>query len=195
MTTRLDVLRAIAQFSKPHAGMIGACVRRADLAAELDLDPLCVSGYAHELCKAGLVEAAPKRGRGPQRGWYRLTDAGRAYLVDPEASAPPTRRSAGERFERVWRAVRAQKRGDIASLLAVVHDATAALPDDMAAEKVRGYLRALEAAGVVRRIAVGTVNARWLLLDDLGPLAPVRQTASGRLWDPNARRYLPEVGR
>jgi len=192
--SQLLLLEAIGRFAKRHADLRGATVAIDVLSAELGRTRDSLAKTADELRRRGLIGQAVGRDGGTRRGCYALTDAGRAALAAGRiGDGAPVRSRATAGQERLWRAMRAQRKFDTDSLLAVVEDAAGAVPVTVATRvRVNRYLRLLAAAGVLTRLGRGRADVRYLLAQDLGPLAPVPQPSGGGAWDPNARRLVGE---
>lgn len=145
----------------------------------------------------------------PERGVYVLTRDGGDLLA---AASPVTGGRRGSRSgvrrcrdslrARLWSALRKQRKASLATLLRL------ACRDDENADGTNAaqYLRALGAAGIVRKLEwrePGTAltspgRARWLLVRDLGPLAPIWSQRTRCVLDPNSGERLPlaqEAGR
>lgn len=128
-------------------------------------------------------------------GVYRLTSAGHLARANGDEIRPGpcgvhvNAPRSGTLRRRLWCAMRAMSKFSIDDLLL-----RAASGDEADARtNVRKYLSALERAGYLARMKhrqpgdAPTSNgfARWLLLRNTGPIAPIWQSSKGRLHDPN----------
>lgn len=144
------------------------------------------------------VQVLKKRGLAcsPDKGTYRLTEAGRIWAetgkpVSPGQGERPRRRTRGIR-ERVWWHFRAHGMATLKELTGTHADGT-----ESAAEiNLYKYLSALEKAGVLSRCA-RRIPARqsrglvqWKLARDLGPLAPVWRESAKTVYDPNSGEVI-----
>lgn len=138
----------------------------------------------------------------PERGVYVLTRDGGELLAaaSPVTGGPRRSRSGVRRCRdtlraRMWSALRKQRKATLATLLRLACRADENADGTNAAQ----YMRALAAAGIVRRLEwrePGTAltspgRPRWLLVRDLGPLAPVWSQRKGYVLDPNNGERLP----
>lgn len=186
-------LRAIARRSRATGG--AATVAQVGAAAGVGSER--ASNLVRGLVEFGLAERLPAPKLLIEEGYrgfvYRATDLGRqvALLEDWAAGRMPTRRCIPERLDRAWRAMRVQGKFTTATLADATLDASA--PKATAMQVMRAvaiYCRRLQAAGVLAPLPHKGSLRRWVLVNDLGPIAPIPQPSGGRVWDPNGARYL-----
>jgi hypothetical protein len=153
-----------------------------------------------------LLETLTDRGLATMRsaGCYRVTAEGEAFLAGrsqvrltagPKAAHGAKRNSEDSLTARAWRALRIKKKATVPEIMETI----AADPKQYA--QVGRYLRALVDAGLVKRLprklrGQGMGNNGYLqhlLVEDLGPLAPVWKVKAKTLRDPNSGK-LYELG-
>ena len=147
---------------------------------------------AYRLRKIGYLENV-------DRGLYRITPEGQRWLRRAERGQLPTHLNRRAKTpnglrERAWWYMRQTRRWTMRALLTTLHDGTEATAENT----LGGYLRALEAAGIVRRAkrkitgpGIGTSGLTlWLLVKDLGRHAPAPSRTRGDLYDPNSGTVL-----
>lgn len=168
----------------------GGEATRRDLAALLSRAPNLITGAALILRRRKLVEF-------PQRGVYRITEAGRNWLAEGQnfASRNGTRRGGRTRGlrARAWWVMRELRKFTVADLLDRLADGSERDP----AGNLLTYLGSLEKVGIVKRMArrvPGTApesrgHVVWWLARDVGRQAPIRRKAGG-IYDPNHREFL-----
>ena len=137
-------------------------------------------------------------------GCYRVTEEGAAFLAGrskvrlttgPKAAHGADRSSEDSLTARAWRALRIKKKATIPEIMETI----AAEPKQYA--QVGRYLRALVDAGLVKRLprkvrGQGMGNngyVQHLMIEDLGPLAPVWKVKAKTLRDPNTGKVY-ELG-
>ncbi len=178
----------------------------------LAVDPGCCLTLAQVVEKTGVEYDAASRtlGRLVSRGMaervrpgcFRLNEVGQLALTSSERPIKrgPKGKHSGPRrppknsfLERLWRALRREKKGTLSSLIPL------ALRDERnPTSGARRFFRRLASVGVIVAIArTGSAGEiRWLLVRDLGPLAPNWSDARGALYDPNSSAWLaPEAGK
>lgn len=190
---------AINQEAVLAAVPAGACLTLDELAAALPaLARQTVINTACGLVRRGLLERA-------ERGCYRLTAEGRRVTAEgaplncgPQGPHGKPRRPRRSTLRvRLWRAMRLARKFTVSDLLAA-----ACRGGEAAAESnARHYLRQLEAAGYLQRLGrrvpgtAPTSNgfARWSLVRDSGPEAPVaaKARAGWVVRDPNTGQVHP----
>jgi hypothetical protein len=83
---------------------------------------------------------------------------------------------------RVWEAIRTARKGTVAEIEQL------ALASEKDPGGVQRYLLALRRGGYLRRMkAVSYKEARYLLIRDTGPLAPILRRSKDCLYDPNTK--------
>lgn len=136
----------------------------------------------HVLVRRGLATQA-------RYGFYRITDEGRAFLASGRqvnrgrhARSPRSIRTDTFRA-RLWRAARVARRFTINDLVQIT-----AGPEDRAPRSgANRYIKALERAGILRRLPGPRNQAgRWLLLRDIGPRPPAVNKRATAVFDPNS---------
>lgn len=135
----------------------------------------------------------------PQRGTYRITDDGRAWL----AAGRPIACGQGRRHykktsglrERAWWLMRELRKFTVTDLLTTLADGT----ERDAYSNLCKYLATLERVGVVQRMkrrvpglsAQSNGHVLWWLKRDLGRQAPLWRQRHGVVFDPNSGEILP----
>ena len=134
-------------------------------------------------------------------GCYRVTEEGHAFLAGrsqvrltagPKAPHGAARNSEDSLTARAWRALRIKKKATVPEIMETI----AAEPRQYA--QVGRYLKALVEAGLVKRLprklrGHGMGNngyVQHLLVEDLGPLAPVWKVKAKTLRDPNGGKLF-----
>lgn len=185
----------IAQPALEAIGAAEAAVTLADLSAKLGCLPSVAVNAIQVLKRRGLVEIMG-------RGAYRLTPAGREWLVAGRVVASGQggrkRLSSGLR-ERAWWLMRELRKFTLTDLLTTLADGT----ERDAAGNLARYLRGLERAGVVvrmrRRVPGDSPQSNghvvWWLKRDLGRMPPVWRAAQGAVFDPNSGEVLTPLQR
>lgn len=166
----------------------GACLTVVEIAAALDVTTHAVSAAMTHLVSRGLVDRKAI-------GCFALTDEGAAWRASgrsvsvnaPRPTALPTRKPKRLALsDRAWAALRIRQKATVFDLAELARRGEAT-----AEARIRAYLLALERAGYVVRLARPESTrprgkaARWLLVRDTGPLAPVVRTKRGDVWDRN----------
>lgn len=126
------------------------------------------------------------------RGMYIATPAGEAFAATGEAIKPglagprPRKKTVGLR-ERAWWHFRAHKVTTLRELLSTHAEGT----EKAASINLYKYIAALEAAGIVKRLAnkqpakQSKGRVQWSLEKDLGLQAPVWRQKAQEVYDPN----------
>lgn len=151
------------------------------------------------LKKRKLVRTADNFDRvfaGHDRGYYHLTVAGRKAAEEGVEIKPgrtgerPRKRTAGLR-ERAWWHLRNHAAGTLNYMLDTYAEGT----EKAAHVNLYKYLRALEAAAIVKRRSMPARQAKgqwlWVLVRDVGPLAPVWRSSRSEVFDPNSGQVIP----
>lgn len=171
----------------------GCCLTLAEVTAKTGVEYDAASRTIGRLVSRGLVERV-------RPGCYRLNETGHLALTTSERPIKrgPKGRHSGPRRppkntfrERLWRALRREKKGTLSSLIPL-----AVRDEENPIGGARRYFRWLASVGVIVEIArIGSAGEiRWLLVRDLGPLAPNWSDARGALYDPNKGEWLrPEA--
>lgn len=169
------------------------CLTTEEIAARTALPRRAVVNGAACLISRGYLERA-------EVGCYRLTDSGRearatgvSLTSGPNGKLTQARPRERRRTfrDRLWAAMRLKAKFTIGDLLDV-----ARAPGEDGYDNARRYLRSLEAAGVVNRLArrapgialTSNGYAKFLLIRDLGPAAPIIR--EGGAWDRNAGGFI-----
>lgn len=173
------------------------CLSEPDLVERTGLKPRQIEAALLTLRRRQLVSVTAK-------GCHRLTATGRSVLESgrPVTSGPRGPQASGRRLFRrttardlAWNALRITIKTTLDELLLL-----AAQPGQRDPRgNLRKYLWTLARAGVVRQLplrrkAEGEMcngAVRYLLVEDLGPLAPRPCPARNALYDPNGDRDLP----
>lgn len=176
------------------------CITEARLVELTDLETKQVENAAQRLLKHCLIERV-----GP--GCHKLTDAGRKMLASggtlrsgPNGSQPGKRIHADTLRMRVWHAMRIRRKASTPEIIGLV--AKGGDREKGIESNVGKYLRALERTGYLKKLprrepgVALTSNgfARYLLLKDTGPLAPVWRTGKNTVYDPNTEEETPLCG-
>jgi hypothetical protein len=124
-----------------------------------------------------------------------------AYQLTPEGvmaakerrhitRTPRKQRSVSPLRQRAWQAARMLEKFTVADVLELAVQAT---ENGRSAERItRDYLNNLSRAGILRRMRSGrTPKARYFLLRDLGPMAPVWRKRQREVLDRNSGRIIP----
>lgn len=173
-----------------HLAAAGACLEVREIAGALD------GATAHSVARAGGKLVA--RGLIIRRrvGCYVISPAGAAAAAagleiksGPRGPQTGRRRRNGGFQARLWRALRAQKKGPLSEFIALAEPGGMRDPVNAAHQ----YFRALRLAGYVavlaRRMAGSAPTSPgfmvYRLVRDSGPQAPVRIPARGVVHDPN----------
>lgn len=90
--------------------------------------------------------------------------------------------------ERAWWVMREMAAFSLDALLLTVADGA----ERTAADNLRRYIRALERHGVLAHVRQKRDDTSYRLAHDLGPRAPVVRRRQRDLFDPNARRPVPQ---
>lgn len=174
------------------------CITEARLVELTGLEAKQVDNAAQRLLKHGLIERV-------EPGCHRLTDAGRAMLASgrtlrsgPNGSQPGKRIFTGTLRVRVWAALRIRRKASMPEIIALVAKGGEKDIDS----NIGKYLRALAKAGYLKQLprrepgVAPTSNgyARYLLLKDTGPLAPVWRPAKNTVYDQNTEEETPLCG-
>lgn len=118
-----------------------------------------------------------------RRTCYFLTDKGEAAVRNLQALADSRQPQNDDYAQRLWNAVRAQRKFALSDIVQLAQRETDIEPETMAAL----YVSQLEKAEVIQRLpALKNMPARWRLASDLGITAPTMRTGLGVLWDWNA---------
>jgi len=136
------------------------------------------------------------------QGCHKLTDAGRTAIAEghhvrsgPRGRHTGTRVIRGTLRERAWGAMRILRKFSLADLIMLIAEGR----ERDITSNVGKYVRALTRAGLLRQLPqreqggalTSNGNVRWLLIQDVGPLAPVWRAERGTVYDPNAHAELP----
>lgn len=172
------------------------CFTHADMAKATGLTVEQVANAANNLRRHGFVTSSVK-------GCHKLTDAGRAAIVDGAnlKSGPKGPQQSGQRRrnpglrQRVWNCLRIGKKVTIDDIIMRVVEGDERDPRS----NVGKYLTALERAGFVRAMPLreapcnATSNGckRWWLVIDAGPLAPAVRASRLAVYDPNRDVEVP----
>jgi hypothetical protein len=169
----------------------GDCIRIAALAAKTGMEKKRLGKLLATLTRRGLATA-------PKTGCYKRTARGDKAIAEgtklrsgPTMPSGPRPSSDGLRA-RAWRALRMMKKATVPEILEIADAGAQKSPTT----NLYRYLGALSRAGIVVKLdtrepgAAATSNgfARWSLLRDLGPAAPVLRR--GGVYDPNSRTVL-----
>lgn len=137
-----------------------------------------------------------------ERGVYLITDAGSAALADGKEVKPGPKGPTGPKVrrgtlrERLWRAIRKERKGTIGNFLSLVlQDGE---DEDKATENAQKYICILCQAGYMQRLPgkqQGTALCsngftRYILVVNNGPLAPVVRRVQRQLYDPNTGKTV-----
>lgn len=131
-------------------------------------------------------------------GCYQVTAKGkeahrRGYTSGPQGPLTGERKPQRDTLRaRVWKALRIKKRATLGELIA--YAAVEGTDDENALRNASRYVRGLRAAGVVKKLVrrepgtAPTSNGHhvYLLVRDLGPLAPYLRRSGEVLYNPNA---------
>jgi len=145
-----------------------------------------------------------------ERGCYRITEPGRAFLETgkrftsgPRGPQPGRRLHRGTLRERAWRAMRIKVKFSSAEIVSLAAKGAESNPDS----NVGKYLRALERAGYLMALArreAGTAPTsngfrRYVLVRNSGPQAPRWLPNHAAVYDPNTEQMhafsAPEAAR
>ncbi|PWR23383.1 hypothetical protein DKG75_02095 [Zavarzinia compransoris] len=159
-------------------------------AGELEAVTGLAADSIRHACRA-LVERGMLQRR--ERGCWAATPEGQAAAVAGVAiisgprgrltqEKPRTRRAPSGR-DKIWRAIRAERKFAINDLVALVG------PEQV--ENVKDYVFALARAGYLTRLRSKGRQSRFLLIDDTGPLAPVQRDARKEFFDRNTGATRP----
>lgn len=167
------------------------CGQTADLAARMGRKTRLITTTAGTLKRRKLIDV-------PQRGTYRITDAGRAWLAEGRAIASGQGRRRYTRTnglrEKAWWLMREMRKFTVADLLTTLADGT----ERDAAGNLGKYCAVLSRAGVLQRMkrrVPGTApqsngHLVWWIKRDLGRQAPVWRQRHGVVFDPNSGDVL-----
>jgi hypothetical protein len=163
------------------------CLHTAKLAAATGLTTAQIAVAAGQLIRRNLVERA-------EAGCFRLTAEGVQARRDgfrPQRGVPIDGIGKNQRSSlriRLWRAMRLKQKFTVADLLRL-----ASRDEKSARSNTQHYLADLNAAGFLRRLPPvrGSNAARYALIRDAGPEAPVVRRTRGDVWDPNGRQSYP----
>ncbi|WP_374631776.1 hypothetical protein [Ferrovibrio sp.] len=181
-TKAIDVRAAFNKGVHVLIGMSDVPARMETIAQRASISHHEVSLRMAALRKAGLVERERAQ-------VYWLSAKGKRELdkLRRHDAEKPDRDSLEQRL---WNALRqAPQRHSLEHLLTL-----ASRPDDTnAAARASAWLGHLQGTGIVVQLP-GNANfpARWRLLEDIGPLAPVWREALGVLFDWNRRQALQQ---
>jgi predicted transcriptional regulator len=168
-----------------------ACLTTEELAVATGLTRKQVTQAVGKLVARGLLERA-------ERGCFKRSTAGQGVLDSGESlsSAPLTRSAKTSRRRRglrlrVWEAIRLARKGTVAEIEQL------ALASERDPGGVQRYLLALCRGGYLRRMKASHYKeARYLLVRDTGPDAPMLRRSKDRLFDPNTgEEHVLEGGR
>jgi hypothetical protein len=180
MTAMPQILGAIARHA-PYE-----CVTAARLAALTGLPRDTLDSVTQALVGRRLLRVTGK-------GCYQLTSGGRATAAELERA--PVRTVRSQIYDRIWTALRLGFQADRLGRKLTVGDLVLAIADggEKSIEgRIRSYVGALIRSGYVVRMR-GARPARYQLLRDTGPLAPVWSDTreNERVHDPNIDRDIP----
>lgn len=176
------------------------CITEERLIEITGLEPRQIEGASLRLRKHEFVERV-------EPGCLRLTDAGReAIAAGTRVRSGPKGRQPGPRMfkntlrMRVWSSLRLRKKASVADIV-MLAAGDGPREKDMESN-ISHYLRALARAGYVMKMprrepgSALTSNgfARWMLLKDTGPLAPVWRPKINAIYDPNTDTETPLCG-
>ena len=135
----------------------------------------------------------------PERGLYRITDAGREVLksgggIRGHWRGASRKAPANSLRARLWKAARMTRKFETADLLQLIE-----WPNEKAAKSgAHKYLMALERSGFIVRLKIGGAPAsngkappRWTLIRDTGPRHPQVRRDGGTVHDPNTGEAHP----
>jgi predicted transcriptional regulator of viral defense system len=159
-----------------------ACLTTEELAEATGLTRKQVTQAVGKLVARGLLDRA-------ERGCFKRSTAGQEVVDSgqPLSSAPLSRSAKTGRRKRslrvrVWEAIRTARKGTVAEIEQL------ALASEKDPGGVQRYLLALRRGGYLRRMkAVSYKEARYLLIRDTGPLAPILRRSKDCLYDPNTK--------
>ncbi|WP_282093067.1 MarR family transcriptional regulator [Epibacterium ulvae] len=177
--------------------MTKRCQTVAQIADALDLERQQVSSAAGQLIQKGYVERE-------YLGCYRLTDEGRAAkrkgvaivhgsdADTPRCTSIPRKKTLRQR---AWNVMRLKKKFSVADLLVTATLGSEGNPES----NLNRYCRALCRAGVLQPLArkqpgdapSSPGRTRFLLVNNLGPIAPSFRKKQNVLWDYNAQKEMP----
>lgn len=176
------------------------CITEARLVEITGLDARQVENAAQRLLKHSLIERVGT-------GCHQLTDTGREALANGRTlrSGPngkqPGKRIFGDTLRmRVWHAMRIRRKASTLDIIALVSRGGEREKD--IESNIGKYLRALARAGYVQKLPrrdpgiALTSNgfARYLLIKDTGPQAPVWRQGKNTVYDPNTEEETPLCG-
>lgn len=162
----------------------GGCITRAQLIERTGLEKTYVWRKITLLTAERLVYSH-------RRGCFKLTPEGEARRAAMgDAALTLGRKRFADREEpdfqdRLWTAARLERKGSVDSFIAL-----AARDDDKApVQSAHHYLKLLVQHGVMQRVSPPRRRpVRFAMIRDLGPRRP--HLVEGRLFDPNANRFL-----
>ena len=159
------------------------------VAAAIGIRPTLAERALGVAFERGLVKPLVCSGGRPSSAFWVVLPAGREAVKAGYGRRSTAALRDNDLRTRAWRAMRLQRKFTAHSLLVLAFEAPA---DTWKSAYVRvcRYLLVLEGVGIVKCIHRSREGKRFLLIEDLGSLAPVPEPSKARVYDPNAKRFI-----